>query len=188
MKQEMKRGDHIYVKTKIPGVTHHGIYCGDGDAIHFDGHTKCIVKNGLINFSQPFNIEQIKVFKYPARLFAPGKINIFNVVMGGKLTASDDVSIVMQRAESLLGKSQYDLGRRNCEHFAVWCKTNTWYSPQINNVQGRIMARLISLGLSVVAIPWPINLIVAFVIFITLLPFTPSILSTLSQASNPPED
>jgi len=41
-KLEMKRGDHICVKHPSFGdlVTHHGIYCGDGTVIHFDGNDK----------------------------------------------------------------------------------------------------------------------------------------------------
>jgi len=34
----MAKGDHIYVQ--YPGLTHHGIDCGDGSVIHYEGKHK----------------------------------------------------------------------------------------------------------------------------------------------------
>ena len=106
----MERGDHIYVRTKIPGVTHHGIYCANDSVIHFDGHDKIIKSSTLEEFSKPFVVDEIAVY-YDG---------------GGK---SPD--IVILRAESLLGKAKYNLLHRNCEHFAVYCRTGKWESSQI---------------------------------------------------------
>jgi hypothetical protein len=113
-KQKMNRGDHIYVQT--PTFTHHGIYCGDGYVIHFDGHGKYlgtarIRKDTLEHFCSPFPVSEISVFEQ----CAPG--------------LADEV---MRKAESLLGKGEYHLLARNCEHFASYCITGRWESKQVS--------------------------------------------------------
>ena len=106
----MERGDHLIIKTKWPGVIHHGIYCGNSAVIHFDGHSKSICKASLNNFVNPFSIDEIKVIQYDH---------------------CDSVQTVMLRAEALLGKEQYSVRNRNCEHFAFYCKIGEWESKQI---------------------------------------------------------
>jgi hypothetical protein len=180
-KQEMRRGDHIYVKTKIPRVTHHGIYYGNGFAIHFDGHTKSITKSSLKDFAKPFDISCIKVIDYrnPWRFLNHLKVFSFPE------SRSSSEDIVIERAESLLGKSQYDLGRRNCEHFAVWCKTKRWVSPQITNVLSQFLRITAQVSLALVAIPWPTNLMIGLLIIVV---FTIPLIRSLQLASKPPED
>jgi hypothetical protein len=109
--QTFKKGDHIYFDTSL-GIEHHGIYCGDNYAIHFDGHANAITKSHLKEFVAPYDISRIRVMKYRH--------------------SKTDVNTVIQRAESLLGQTRYDLGARNCEHFATWCKTGKWKSAQVN--------------------------------------------------------
>ena len=41
---------------------------------------------------------------------------------------------VLERAESRLGESSFDLVSNNCEHFAAWCKTGISSSAQIEAV------------------------------------------------------
>ncbi len=106
----METGDHLIIKTKYPGIIHHGIYCGDRAVIHFDGHSKSICKASLDDFVKPFSINEIKVIQYDH---------------------CDAAQTVMLRAEALLGKAQYDLVNRNCEHFAFYCKIGEWESNQI---------------------------------------------------------
>ncbi len=179
---EMKRGDHIYVKTKIPRVSHHGIYCGNEYAIHFDGHTKSIAKSSLSDFAQPFDISCIKIVDYRDPLRFLGVFKVFDGFLKSR-ALPDDVNAVMERAESLLGKSQYDLGRRNCEHFAVWCKTKKWRSPQINNALGQFLRLVIQSSLALAVIPWPTNLVIALIVFFLS---APPLLSALNRASKPP--
>jgi|GEM_PF-3392873 len=118
-KQEIKRGDHICVKHPVVGdlITHHGIYCGDGTVIHFDGNDKSsgqanIRRDSLEDFCQPLLVSEILVFN-PC---PPDQHSYANAII--------------QRAESCLGKSGYDLFRNNCEHFATYCMTNVWKSDQ----------------------------------------------------------
>ena len=178
-KQEMRRGDHIYVKTKIPWVTHHGVYCGNGSAIHFDGHTKSITKSSLKDFAKPFDISCIKVvdYRHPWRF-----LNHLKVFSFPKSRSSSE-NTVIERAESLLGKSQYDLGRRNCEHFAVWCKTKKWESPQINTVSSQFLRIAIQVSLALAVIPWPTNLVIGLIITVVF-----GIPLFRSLQSKPPED
>jgi hypothetical protein len=112
----MKRGDHICVKSPRLGdlVTHHGIYCGDGTVIHFDGSDKLsgqakIRRDNLEDFCHPLPISEILVFKQ---------------------CHPDDVDAVLERAEAYLGKSGYSLFGNNCEHFATFCMTSEWKSGQ----------------------------------------------------------
>jgi hypothetical protein len=41
--------------------------------------------------------------------------------------------VVVQRAESRLGQSNYNLLFNNCEHFATWCKTGVSDSQQVRD-------------------------------------------------------
>ncbi|ALF54886.1 hypothetical protein ACX27_21960 [Nostoc piscinale CENA21] len=182
-RQELNRGDHIYVKTKIPGVSHHGIYCGNGYAIHFDGHTKTIKKSNLSDFTKPFDISCIKIVDYrdPLRFLAP--LKIFNSFLKSRALKSD-ADTVIERAETLVGKSQYDLGRRNCEHFAVWCKTGRWVSSQIDNVMIKVFSRIILGGLAIATVPWPVNLFIGVILGgLAIVPLQ----AALRKSSKPPE-
>ena len=180
-KQKIKRGEHIYFETRL-GVDHHGIYCGNGYAIHFDGHTKTITKSSLSDFIKPFDISCVKVIDYrnpwsnPWKLFNPRQLfnsnswRLFQYFLAykfSKLRALNE-NTVIERAESLLGKSQYHLGSRNCEHFAVWCKTGRWESLQVTNKFGGITRLLLSNSAIAFIIPWPFNLIICLLLVLPL--------------------
>lgn len=38
----------------------------------------------------------------------------------------------VQRARSMIGKGDYNLFNHNCEHFAIWCKTDLNKSTQLS--------------------------------------------------------
>ena len=40
----------------------------------------------------------------------------------------------VRRARSRLGESSYNLATNNCEHFAIWCKTEIQESYQVKRV------------------------------------------------------
>lgn len=102
----MARGDHIYVHyTKF---VHHGIDCGDGMVIHYNGE---------------------KVVQTPIADFGGG--NHHFVKRYGQCDPND---LVVQRAKSRLGESKYNLFFNNCEHFATWCKTGLHDSEQVRNL------------------------------------------------------
>ncbi|HWI63002.1 MAG TPA: lecithin retinol acyltransferase family protein [Symbiobacteriaceae bacterium] len=91
-------GDHLYVAR--PGFTHHGLYVGQGQVIHY--------------------LREEGVVKTDADTFATGS-PIY--VMG-----EDESPIVyspteaISRAQSRLGEQKYNLLDNNCEHFVRWCR------------------------------------------------------------------
>ncbi len=110
----MAAGDHLYLYRSFNGVpfVHHGIDCGDGTVIHYQGK----LRNSTVTrvFLEHFLGETIHVKEY------------------GK---SDPAEIVVARAESRLGENGYNMFGNNCEHFAHWCKTGQPHSAQIRNMQ-----------------------------------------------------
>jgi hypothetical protein len=129
------KGDHIYVLCKINNHTiqHHGIDCGDGNVIHFAKGRKRIVTDTMSYFKS---------------------MSKDGVVRQYKSKTSYSPSAILQRAISKLGKTEYNLGSKNCEHFANWCRTDRWESQQMNGVAGNVLgtAAVASLGGAVGAI------------------------------------
>jgi hypothetical protein len=110
----MAAGDHLFLYRNFNGLpfVHHGIDCGDGSVIHYQGKLRdsTVTRVSLEHFVG----ETIYVKEY------------------GK---SDPPEIVIARAESRLGENGYNVFGNNCEHFAYWCKTGQPHSAQIRNVQ-----------------------------------------------------
>ena len=133
----MNRGDHIYVMRR-GGYTHHGVDCGDGTVIHFSGEPgtakvgACIMRSSLGEFCQD---GQPKVREYGQR---------------------DDAGTTVERAESKLGDTGYNLVTNNCEHFATWCCTGKPASQQVRGVgsltaQGAVAATTVAATGGVIA-------------------------------------
>jgi len=101
----MGRGDHIYFDCGV--YTHHAIDCGDGTVIHYTGEK---LKGVILRTSMDSFGKKVLIREY------------------GKCDSPD---IVIQRAESQLGNSGYNLFDNNCEHFATWCKTGIKDSEQV---------------------------------------------------------
>lgn len=114
----MARGEHIFIDHHV--FTHHGIDCGDGTVIHHTG--------GLL---QKFDAV---IARTSLDTFASGK----QIFVQGYSSSHASPDIVVQRAESRLGKANYDLFKNNCEHFATWCKTGKKRSEQVENPIGVI--------------------------------------------------
>jgi hypothetical protein len=110
----MAAGDHLYLYRNFNGVpfVHHGIDCGDGTAIHYQGK----LKNSTVT-------------RVPLSYFEGETIYVKEY---GK---TDDPEIVISRAESRLGENGYNVFGNNCEHFAYWCKTGQHHSEQIRHMQ-----------------------------------------------------
>ncbi|MEH2124966.1 lecithin retinol acyltransferase family protein [Nostoc sp.] len=104
----MVKGDHIYIWKNGNTYTHHGIDCGEGTVIHYDGQRICLVSKTA---------------------FAEGKT--IHVKEYGKCDADE---IVVQRAKTRLGEDKYSRTSNNCEHFAYYCKTGNHKSEQVNRV------------------------------------------------------
>ncbi|MBS3028429.1 MAG: lecithin retinol acyltransferase family protein [Dolichospermum sp. DET50] len=106
----MAEGDHIFASFYFNGlpITHHGIDCGNGTVIHYDGS---------------------KVCKVSKTEFAKGtKIRI------KEYGQCDPDYLVVHRAEQRLYERNYNLFSNNCEHFAYYCKTGKHKSEQVNHI------------------------------------------------------
>ncbi len=126
--QAIHPGDHIFVKGWF--YSHHGIYVGNGEVIHFDSSVKT---------------------KFSARI---RRANLSLFGGGGKVRAvkyrnCDPADVVIARAETLLQGAagvRYDLLLNNCEHFATYCKTGSPNSEQVREASAT--------GIAVAALPF----------------------------------
>lgn len=110
----MARGEHIWV-TRPLGYTHHGIDCGDGTVVHFTG--------------EPGKKSDASVARTTMAEFA-----LDSIVHQREYSKVDSSEVVVGRAESKLGSSEYNLVTNNCEHFATWCCTGKTASQQVRMV------------------------------------------------------
>jgi len=113
----MAKGDHITVKRMGGVYTHHGIDMGDGTVIHYSGEL--------------FNIKDAHVCRVPLEEFCKGEKHTVIKYPPGK---ARPVKEVIKTAKSFLGERKYNILLRNCEHFAVGCKTGAWKSKQVERV------------------------------------------------------
>ena len=109
----MQIGDHLV--TPRTGYTHHGLYLGNQQVIHYSG--KSAHDQGSI---QQVTLEEFcdgkacRVRDYPFRVY------------GRKES--------VERAKQRLGEAHYSILFNNCEQFVAWCIMGFGYSEQINSV------------------------------------------------------
>lgn len=117
--------------------THHGVYVGQGQVIHYAGLSKKFTRGAVTKAS-------LAEFAHgrPVRMQRDA-----NVAYAGL--------DVVARACSRLGEDAYDLLRNNCEHFCAWCLTGASRSPQVERLlsDSRTMALAVRL-LSAVLNAW----------------------------------
>lgn len=112
----MARGDHVFVERAFGLYAHHGIDCGDGHVIHFQGPDPLrarIVRSDRETFCAG---AELRVQRDADPVEAAG--------------ANASADAIVARAESRLGMGGYDLLFNNCEHFATWCRTGRARSTQ----------------------------------------------------------
>lgn len=109
----MAKGDHIYVSFIFEGnpITHHGIDCGDGTVIEYQGY-----------------LQGGRICRISKTKFGTGR-----TIRVKEYGQCDTPSKVIERAKSQLDKGGYCLFGNNCEHFAYWCKTGKHRSEQVKN-------------------------------------------------------
>ena len=109
----MQVGDHLV--TPRTGYTHHGLYIGNQEVIHYEGKfgsdSGRITKVTLAEFCEGASC---RVRDYPLRVY------------GRKES--------IERACQRLGECDYNLVFNNCEQFVAWCIMGFGYSEQINTV------------------------------------------------------
>ena len=97
--EELTRGDHII--TQRIGYTHHGIYIGINNVIHYeDGIVK---KDSIENFKKGSTISTLSNFDSHVKY---------------------SVNEIISRANSRIGEEKYNLVFNNCEQFARWCRND----------------------------------------------------------------
>ncbi len=106
----MQIGDHLV--TPRTGYTHHGLYLGNQQVIHYSG--KSAHDQGSI---QQVSLEEFcdgkacRVRDYPFRVY------------GRKES--------VERAHQRLGEANYSILFNNCEQFVAWCIMGFGYSEQL---------------------------------------------------------
>jgi len=105
-------GDHLVSKRK--GYTHHGVYSGCGNVIHYSG------------FADGANTGPVE--ETALELFHAG--NGYQVRSHPDSRYSELESIT--RAKNRIGEDLYSLFNNNCEHFVNWCIDGDHNSEQID--------------------------------------------------------
>ncbi|ACQ92767.1 hypothetical protein Tola_1141 [Tolumonas auensis DSM 9187] len=110
----MQIGDHV-VTPRI-GYTHHGLYLGNKEVIHYEGSSLGDLSGRItqVSLEQFCQGNGCTVREYPIRIY------------GRKES--------VQRAYTRLGEAQYDVLLNNCEQFVTWCIMGFAYSEQINEL------------------------------------------------------
>ena len=108
----MQIGDHLV--TPRTGYTHHGLYLGNQQVIHYSG--KSAHDHGSI---QQVTLEE----------FCDGKacrVRDYLVRVYGRKES-------VERANQRLGEAKYSILFNNCEQFVAWCIMGFGYSEQLLN-------------------------------------------------------
>lgn len=113
----LQSGLHLMVSRGL--YTHHGIYIGGNQVIHYAGFAEAFKKGAIEQTSvESFlgGVDNFQVVNYPSykNTYAPEEI--------------------VHRAESCLGEDDYNLFFNNCEHFACWCVTGKARSQQVQEI------------------------------------------------------
>jgi len=116
--KDLNLGDHIYVRRLV--YSHHGIYAGDRNVIHYTGEEK-EKKDPLIRETD------IEAFLKGGKL----RRRDYNK----RLTPSETLSL----AKKHLSDNSYSLAFNNCEHFATYCATGKRKSRQLREAAGGLV-------------------------------------------------
>lgn len=149
MDVNLQKGDVIGVDRGL--FEHYGVYCGDNQVIHYTlaprwfrrpligiyrtnigrflGKQKSLFVLDCSDPRNPIKSEPITIG--PQRLPSVNWFFRYDIDKDFHLYSAEET---VERAESQLGKGEYDLAINNCEHFAVWCKTGLYRSYQVEEV------------------------------------------------------
>ena len=126
MEAGMQIGDHL-VSTRL-GYTHHGLYLGDDQVIHYSG-----LADGLS--SGTVEITTLELFSGDG-----------GVSTKSHLLAVHNIEQRIARAMSRLGEDQYNLVTNNCEHFVSWCIDGSSSSRQVSRTMTALASPLTSVS------------------------------------------
>ena len=111
--EELLPGSRLIVRRR--GYFHHGIYVGNGRAIHYAGWFRSA--RGLV---EEVTLEQFT----KGRPYSIGR-------MPPDRRAGEEI---VRRARSRLGERRYHLLRNNCEHLCNWCQLGECRSEQVETL------------------------------------------------------
>lgn len=97
LEEELELGDHLYALRL--GYTHHGIYIGDGQVIHY--------------LAEQVKIDTVKTFGAGFRICKKELWESYT---------SYEAEEIVERARSRMGEMEYHLLFNNCEQFCRWCR------------------------------------------------------------------
>lgn len=103
-------GEHLKVLYGL--YSHHGIYAGGGGVIHLSKESGRVERSSL-------------------ETFRDGRCQIWVVDSPRPYSGRQ----VVARAQSQLGREDYDLFQHNCEHFCNWCRSGRAFSRQVERWQ-----------------------------------------------------
>ena len=112
---KMKAGDHIASARSV--YTHHGIYLGANEVVHYSGWADGLCSGGEIEITSIDRFASggsIRVVEHSVRKY--------------------DANETICRAYSRLGEDWYSVLLNNCEHFANWCIDGQHNSEQVNRL------------------------------------------------------
>lgn len=116
---------------------HYGVYESDNcvyafstESGDFIGGEAMVRTMSLENFME--GDDELRVLKFPKRLLSKGKpVEEYHL-----MTPQQTV----ERARASLGKMGYNILTNNCEHFAIWCKTDMHVSYQVDDALDALMS------------------------------------------------
>jgi hypothetical protein len=105
-------GSHL--STPRFGYTHHGIYVGSNEVIHYSGLSDSLAGGAIqvVSLEKFCGADGFSVIEHFRPKFTPGEI--------------------VTRARSRLGENRYDVASNNCEHFVYWAIEGRCESTQVN--------------------------------------------------------
>lgn len=127
-------GDHLETPRMNNAYTHHGIYVGNKEVIHYGG------------LAYGFNsapIEKVSISK-----FADG--NKYKIIPHSHTIFSKEQ--IVERAYNRLNEKNYELFSNNCEHFVNWCIYDVDRSDQVSDIVKNIPITPVKLSAVVVDI------------------------------------
>ena len=152
----LRAGDHIYRPIRYcMGATHHGIYIGNGEVIHFTGPANNQQQNGGIfdklfgsdksleeqlYYGDPFESAQILQTSFEEFMSGYPLEDLTVVEYNGPTLSRKKV---VKKAIELKFSKEYHLLYNNCEHFAAYCKTDRKSSQQAINAFNKFLPRFL---------------------------------------------
>ena len=124
--QQVLPGDVIYVKRMGDLYRHYGIYAGHNRVIHYAG------RGGDWGDDVSIHEAPLQEFLRDARHFTVCRFKTRCNLPGYHLYSREET---LRRAYLRLGERNYNLITNNCEHFAIWCRTNISTSSQVRNAE-----------------------------------------------------